>query len=436
MVYGAAAAVLAVVVTACTGAGTTAAPTGNTGTASGGASAASASASAAAAASASAAASAAAAAAITIAPGNGGSGVDPSPGITVSTAHGTLKSVSVQTPGDPVTGTFSADHGSWHSDWALNVSQSYTVTATATSAGGVTVTKTAKFKTLTPASTFFTHIFEGYQLTYGVGMPIMLTFSQPITNRAAVERSIELKTSKQVIGAWYWDGSQTLVFRPRQYWPAHTTVSFTGHFDGVQAAKGMYGYHTLTQSFSIGDSVIAVASTRTHRTQIYINGKKKYDWPISTGKPGDETPDGSYLTIEKANPVEMKGPGYDLMVPFSVRFTWSGDYYHYAPWSVGVQGAENVSHGCVNLGQVAAETYYNLAMPGDPVTIKGSPRAGAWDNGWTYWFLTWSQLLKGSATHMAVVAGPDGSKSVDPATLPASTAKAPVQIAATGNYIA
>ena len=36
--------------------------------------------------------------------------------------------------------------------------------------------------------------------------------------------------------------------------------------------------------------------------QIYYNGKLRYDWPISTGRPGDDTPDGSYLTIEKAQP--------------------------------------------------------------------------------------------------------------------------------------
>ena len=112
-----------------------------------------------------------------------------------------------------------------------------------------------------------------------------------------------------------------------------------------------------------------------------------YDWPISSGRPGDDTPDGSYLTIEKENPVEMKGPGYDLMVPWSVRFTFSGDYYHDAYWSVGEQGFENVSHGCINLAPADAETYYNLAVPGDPITIAGSPRGGTWDDGWTEWFL-------------------------------------------------
>ena len=378
---------------------------------------------------------------VTITPGNGASGASPSPGITVTAAGGTLKNVAVSTTGDPVAGIYSAGHASWHSTWALNVSQSYTVTATAVSNGsgtsaGVTTTKTSTFRTLTPPATFSTQIFEGYRQSYGVGMPIILTFSAPVQDKAAVERSIELQTSKPVIGAWYWDGNQTLDFRPRDYWPAHTVVSFTGHFDGIEAAPGVYGYHTLTQSFDIGDSVIAVASTTTHKTQVYVNGHLKYDWNISSGKPGDATPDGSYLTIEKENPVRMIGPGYDLLVPWSVRFTFSGDYYHDAYWSTGEQGFENVSHGCVNLAPANAETYYKLAVPGDPITIRGSPRSGVWNNGWTEWFLSWQQYLKGSATGEAVVANASGSEFVSPSTLPADTAKAPLQTSVAGNAIA
>ncbi len=370
---------------------------------------------------------------MTITPGSGAAAADPAAGITVTAAGGTLRNVAVATQGDPVTGSYSADRTSWHSTWALGVSRSYTVTATAVSGAGVTTVKTATFRTLSPAATFYAEIFEGYKKTYGVGMPIILTFSAPVQDKAAVERSIEIQTSKPVTGAWSWDGNQTLDFRPRDYWPANTTVALTGHFDGVQAAPGVYGYHTLTQTFGIGDSVIAVASTKTHKTQIYINGHLKYDWPISSGKPGDDTPDGSYLTIEKANPVRLVGPGYDLLVPWSVRFTLRGDYYHDAYWSVGQQGFENVSHGCVNLPPADAETYYNLAVPGDPVTISGSPRSGKWDNGWTEWFLSWPQYLKGSATGEAVVASATGSEFVDPATLPADTAQAPLQTSAPGN---
>ena len=112
-----------------------------------------------------------------------------------------------------------------------------------------------------------------------------------------------------MIGAWYWDGSEQLDFRPRDYWPADTTVSFDGHLNGVEGAPGMYGVHDLTQSFSIGQSVIAVASTDTHRTQIYVGGKLAYTWPISTGRATMPTPDGTYLTVQKNNPVRMIGGG-------------------------------------------------------------------------------------------------------------------------------
>jgi lipoprotein-anchoring transpeptidase ErfK/SrfK len=376
-----------------------------------------------------------------ITPSNGTRDVDPSRGITVTATKGKVINVTVKTSGDPVTGQLSDGDRTWHSAWTLGVSQSYTVTATGTDASGHTITTTSTFRTLSPSQTFQTEIFEGYDQTYGVGMPIMLTFSQPITDKAAVERSLELTTSKPVIGAWAWDGDEQLDFRPRDYWPADTTVSFDGHLDGVQGAPGVYGAADLTQTFDIGSSVIAVASTTSHFTQIYINGVRTYDWPISTGRASLPTPDGTYLTVEKGNPVRMIGGGppgsagyYNELVYYAVRFTFSGDYYHSAPWSVVDQGTTNVSHGCVNLPPEDAVTYYNLAVPGDPITITASTAAGKWDDGWTEWFLSWPQYLRGSALGEAVVAGPQGSTFVSPSSLPADTATAPLGTSVAGNY--
>ena len=374
---------------------------------------------------------------MTITPANDARDSDPSKGITVTASRGTLTGVTVRTAGSQVTGSYSSGKTSWHSTWTLGVSQSYTVTASAL-VNGRTVTQTSSFRTLTPTATFTTQVIEGYGQSYGVGMPILLYFSHHITDRAAVERALQVSTSQPVIGAWYWDDScgtapTCAYFRPRDYWPAGTTVSFTGHLDGVEGAPGVYGHHTLTQTFKIGESVIAVGSPKTHRTQIYVGGHKRYDWAISTGKPGDDTPNGSYLTIEKENPVRMTGPGYSLLVPWSVRFTFSGDYYHDAYWSVGEQGFDNVSHGCVNLSPANAETYYKLAVPGDPITIWGSPKSGTWDNGWTMWFLSWQQYLKGSALHQAVEAGPGGSTFVSPSSVPPDTAKAPLQTSPANN---
>jgi len=373
---------------------------------------------------------------LAITPATGSRHVRPGKGITVTAAGGKISDVTVHTAGEPVTGVLNTAGTRWHSTWALTPAVSYTVTAKAVSSSGQAVTQTSSFRTLTPAQTFQTMIFEGYHKTYGVGMPIMLTFSQPITNKAAVERALRIKTSKPVVGAWYWDGDRTLDFRPRGYWPEHTKVSFTGHLDGVEGAPGMYGYHTLTQSFSIGRSLIVVASTATHHMKLYRSGKLLHRWPISTGKPGDNTPNGTYLTIEKANPVLMKGPGYRINVPWSVRFTWSGDYLHDAFWSVGQQGFTNVSHGCVNMAPANAEEYYKMELPGDPVTITGSPRAGVWDNGWTEWFLSWPKYLKGSALHQAVQAGPGGSTFVSPSSLPAAEPAPPLDAPPPGNWAA
>jgi lipoprotein-anchoring transpeptidase ErfK/SrfK len=384
---------------------------------------------------------AAAARYLEITPATGTRDASPSDGITVSAAHGgKITGVAVKsTSSHPVAGTLGATGTTWHSTYALPTGQSYTVTASGTDPAGHPVTATSRFTTLTPAATFHAVIFEGAGATYGVGMPVMLTFDHPITNKAAVERALTLTTSKPVVGAWYWDGSEQLDFRPRDYWPAGTTVSLSSHLDGVEGAPGVYGVHDLSQTFAIGQSVIAVADTSTHRTKLYIGGKLAHTWPISTGRSTMPTPDGTYLTVEKGNPVRMTGgkkgtPGYYTeLVNWAVRFTFSGDYYHAAPWSVVDQGVSNVSHGCVNLAPEDAEAYYKMAVPGDPITIANSPKAGKWDDGWTEWFLSWPRYLAGSATHQAVEAGPSGSVFTDPSDLPAGTATAPVGTASPGN---
>ena len=343
----------------------------------------------------------------------------------------------VHTPGDLVSGTLNAAGTVWRSRWALDVSQRYTVIATATGSSGRAVTRTSSFRTFTPRQTFRTEILEGYRQTYGVGMPIILFFNRPITDRAAVERALEIKTSKPAVGAWYWDGQcrlapECLYFRPRRYWSPHTQVSFIGHLNGVEGAPGVFGHHTLTQTFVIGSPLTVTANAAQHYMDVYRDGKLFAHWPISSGRPGDDTPNGTYLTIEKANPVDMVGPGYNIQVPWSVRFTFSGDYLHDAYWSVGEQGFTNVSHGCVNMSPADAEIYYKMAVPGDPVKIIGSPRAGTWGNGWTMWFLPWRRWVQGSALHKAVQTGPQGSSFINRVSPPPTGGPPPAPTAGPG----
>jgi lipoprotein-anchoring transpeptidase ErfK/SrfK len=357
------------------------------------------------------------AAQVTVTPANGTTNAKPNQGVSVSVTSGKISNVTVTHGGSQIAGILGTGATTWQTKWALRTGTKYQVAVTALNKDGKSTTTTSSFRTLTPSATFSAATVLGNQ-TYGVGMPIMITFSSPVIHRAAVEKAIQITSSKPVVGAWMWDGNQALDFRPRTYWPSNTNVRFTAHFNGIEAAPGVYGTADLSQSFHIGASLIGVTSTQTHLTKIYWKGKLYQTWTDSSGMPGDDTANGTYLTIEKANPTLMSGPGYkNVPVYWSVRFTWSGNYYHSAPWSLGEQGFTNVSHGCVNLSPAHAEWYYSHANPGDPITITGSPVTGAWDDGYTEWFYTWKQLLAHSVTGMAVQAGPTGSTFVSPSSL-------------------
>ena len=129
------------------------------------------------------------------------------------------------------------------------------------------------------------------------------------------------------------------------------------------------------------------------------------------------------MSVEKANPVRMIGGGapgsagdYDELVNYAVRFTFSGDYYHSAPgrsWTRAARTQPRVREPAAR----RRGTYYNMSIPGDPITVTDSTAAGKWDDGWTEWFLPWSQYLHGSALGQAVMAGPQGSTFVSPSSL-------------------
>jgi lipoprotein-anchoring transpeptidase ErfK/SrfK len=349
----------------------------------------------------------------------------PDLGIGVSVTGGRLsRVVAVTAAGRAVQGRPEPGGASWHTEWALAPSRAYRVTATAVNRRGRRTVATATFRTLRPRRTFTAWSSLAAGQVYGVGMPLMLTFSRPVTRKAEVERSLEIWSSRPVTGAWHWMSNREVWFRTRKYWPAHTRVRLEAHLRGVRAAPGVYGLSDLSLHLVIGNSLIAVASAATHHMKVWWNGHLQGNWPISTGQPGDDTPDGHYLSFSMGNPVDMNSatygvmpgdPGYyNVLVYDSVKFTFSGDYVHSAPWSVGEQGFANVSHGCVNVAPGNAAWYYARSVPGDPITIVGSPLAGTWGDGWTIWFLPWHKLAAGSATGQAVLAGPSGSRLVPP----------------------
>jgi hypothetical protein len=82
--------------------------------------------------------------------------------------------------------------------------------------------------------------------------------------------------------------------------------------------------------------------------------------PITSGKPGYETPPGSFQVTYKD--IDHWSNAYDAPMPYSVFFTTSGIAFHEG--SLTAQ-----SHGCIHLSPEAAKTYYYTLNPGDVVEV-------------------------------------------------------------------
>jgi lipoprotein-anchoring transpeptidase ErfK/SrfK len=84
-------------------------------------------------------------------------------------------------------------------------------------------------------------------------------------------------------------------------------------------------------------------------------------------------------------------------VEYAMRVTYTGEFLHAAPWSVGSQGYANVSHGCVGMSTDNAAWLYGLSHRGDVVKTIGSGRPLEYGNGWTDWDMSWKDYKEGSA---------------------------------------
>lgn len=354
------------------------------------------------------------AAKVSITPASGAANTRPDQPIVVQATAGTLGTVSVRGgDGGQIAGAYDAGHRRWTSSRALKPATKYTVTATATS-GGRTTTATSAFQTLTPQRTFgVADITPMPGETIGVGMPLIVKFDKPIYNQADVERALQVTSDQGDQGAWRWYGRQEAIFRTKEYWKPHQTVRLTGLLAGVRGAKDTYGTKDYSRSFTIGDAHISHVDVKAHRMTVTDDGRTAKTAPISAGKGGERkytTTNGVHAVMGKQSPVTMTSGWmgvtdksdpdyYSLTVHQAVQISSSGEYVHAAPWSVGSQGRENVSHGCVNAPPEFARWFYHFSRRGDIVRVTGTDRELEWDNGFGYWQMSWAGWTKGSALH-------------------------------------
>ncbi len=199
----------------------------------------------------------------------------------------------------------------------------------------------------------------------GIAHPVVVRFASPVSDRALAEQGVRIMPSTPVPGQFSWIDDRTVQWTPEHFWPAHTRVT-------VEAAGAR-------SQFQVGDALVAVANTTTHQFTVSINDQVVQTMPASMGKPGYETPLGTFPVIEQFRDMIMDSStygvpidseeGYRLYVEYATRITWGGIFVHAAPWSVNSQGFENVSHGCINLSTENAQWFYDNAKIGDPVIV-------------------------------------------------------------------
>ena len=207
---------------------------------------------------------------------------------------------------------------------------------------------------------------EGQQV--GIAQPVIIDFKDPVGDRAAAERAIQITPSTDVSGHFYWNGDKQVRWRPDEFWPAQTDVV-------VEAGGSRSAFH-------IGDAVVATADDNTKTITVTRNGEVVRTMPTSMGKTGHETPNGTYIVGEQLREMVMDSStygvpiddpeGYKLDVEYATRMSYSGIFVHAAPWSVGAQGAQNTSHGCLNVSTEDAKWFYDNVGKGDAVIVQNT----------------------------------------------------------------
>ncbi|MFF2653392.1 Ig-like domain-containing protein [Streptomyces sp. NPDC058045] len=334
--------------------------------------------------------------------------------VTAKDGEGRITDVTaVDATGRFVPGELSADGDRWHSTSPLAAGARYTLRVSTENEDGAPGRKVLDFETGTPKAKKTLKVKFGPKAgEYGVGQPVTAELSTPVKDLAArriVERALRVDSVPAVEGSWYWVDDKTLHYRPREYWPAHAKINVHSNLKGIRVDRSLWGAESKPVKLTTGDKIVAVTDASSHQMTVYRNGEDINEVPVTTGKPGFETRNGIKVVLEKQSFVQMRsatvgiaegsGDSYDLPVHWATRLTWSGEYVHAAPWSVGSQGAANVSHGCTGLSTGDAEWFFETVREGDIVQVVNSDGEdmSAFDNGFGDWNLDWTKWREGSA---------------------------------------
>jgi len=289
-----------------------------------------------------------------------------------------------------------------------------TAPAPSTSSAAATPTRSAA-----PGAPVHVSLLQGDGGVYGIGIPIVAYVDRKVSDATAFEQATTVTVNgAPAAGAWYWQRSgrdgQVLEahYRTRAYWPAHAKINVVLPVKGLSAGPGLTFENSLTLSIATGPAHVSSVDCRAEKLTVTSDGKHVRTLPTSCGKAKTPTFTGTKVVMQKGENVpgssRLRPNGtvrfigsdpadpYDLLVPWSVRLTNSGEYVHSASWNGGNIGIRSTSNGCTNLTVTDAEWFYRFAAIGDVVTYTntGGKPMPSWD-GLGDWNLAWSTWQDG-----------------------------------------
>ncbi len=354
---------------------------------------------------------------IRVTPDDGSKAVRPGDRLQVRVPGGRLEKVTVVKSQDaqetPVPGRISEDGLTWRPDEdRLALAAEYTVDAVALDSHGRRSARHTTFTTYVPDQRFIAYVSPENRATVGTGMIVSLSFSQEITDRAAVQRAVRVSARPPVEIRPHWFGKGRLDFRPEHYWKPGTEVTVDLNLRDVQGARGIYGLQDKTFSFTVGRSQVSLVDAAKHTMDVRRDGQLLATVPITAGAPKHPTYNGKMVVMDMLEVTRMNsqtvglGAEYDIPdVPHAMKLTDSGTFLHGNYWAPDAPGQVNVSHGCVGLTDVKggssdtpAGWFFDRSLVGDVIEVVNSKdKTVAPDNGLGGWNMGWKEWKAGSA---------------------------------------
>ncbi|MET9450062.1 L,D-transpeptidase [Streptomyces cinerochromogenes] len=354
---------------------------------------------------------------IRVTPDDGSKGVRPGDRLRVRVPGGRLEKVTVVKSQDaqdsPVPGRIGEDGLTWRpDDDRLALAAKYTVDVVALDSQGRRSARHTTFTTYVPDQRFIAYVSPENRATVGTGMIVSLSFSQEITDRAAVERAVRVSARPPVEIRPHWFGKGRLDFRPERYWKPGTEVTVDLDLRDVEGAHGVYGLQDKTFSFTVGRSQVSLVDAAEHTMEVRRDGQLLATVPITAGAPKHPTYNGKMVVMDMLEVTRMNsqtvglGAEYDIPdVPHAMKLTDSGTFLHGNYWAPDAPGQVNISHGCVGLRDVKgggsdtpAGWFFDRSLVGDVVEVVNSKdKTVAPDNGLGGWNMGWKEWKAGGA---------------------------------------